>query len=252
MSAAGKTGTTSEWRDSWFVGYTPCYTCGIWAGYDNNEVMPDEDRYHTFSRILWNSVMKRISAMDTPMRFQLTSEVMSAPVCSESHMAASVRCPNSYDEMFAKGTQPQYYCSIHGDGSLVSGGSGGIGDVTGPAAQEQIVILNQDSNTGQAMEEAPEDGSDANPVWDGYGDRSDASPVWDGSDASPVWSGSDASPAWEGSDADSVWNGSDADPAWNGGNSTEMTVWNSDSNTNPDYSQDSLQQSGQDNIEIIS
>ena len=127
MHAAGKTGTTSEWRDSWFVGYTPYYTCGIWAGYDNNEVMPDEGRYHTFSKILWNSIMNRVSGKDVPMRFRLTGDVVSASVCSTSHMAASVNCPEVYDELFARGTQPQYYCTTHGNGALVSDMSGGIG-----------------------------------------------------------------------------------------------------------------------------
>ena len=148
MSAAGKTGTTSEWRDSWFVGYTPYYTCGIWAGYDNNEILPDEGRYHTFSRILWNSVMKRISELDTPSRFHLTSDVVAVTLCNTSRMAASVRCPDTYNELFVKGSQPQYYCTTHGDGSLVSGKSGGVG--------ESIVKWNTDSavlsGQGQAEE----------------------------------------------------------------------------------------------------
>ena len=147
MPAAGKTGTTSEWRDSWFVGYTPYYTCGIWAGYDNNEIMPDEDKYHTFSRILWNSIMNRISERDLPMRFRLTGDVMSASVCSSSHMAASVRCPQVYDEIFEQGTQPQYYCSTHGDGSLVSGRSGGAGGtVTSGSSPDPGVVPNPQQN----------------------------------------------------------------------------------------------------------
>ena len=36
MTIAGKTGTTSQNNDVWFVGYTPYYTAGIWAGFDNN------------------------------------------------------------------------------------------------------------------------------------------------------------------------------------------------------------------------
>ena len=160
MSAAGKTGTTSEWRDSWFVGYTPYYTCGIWAGYDNNEIMPDEDRYHTFSRILWNSIMKRVSALDTPTLFQLTGDVTLERVCRTSHMAASVNCTDVYDELFAQGTQPQYYCNVHGDGSLVSGMSGGIGGLnTNPEIiqnQGQGRIQNPDNS--QAQNQAPDQG----------------------------------------------------------------------------------------------
>lgn len=135
MPVAGKTGTTSEWRDSWFVGYTPYYTCGIWAGYDNNEIMPDEDRYHTFSKILWNAIMNRVSGEDVPTRFSLTEDVATASVCKGSHMAASVNCPDCYDEIFVRGTQPDVYCNIHGDGSLVSGMSGGVGSVPADLSQ---------------------------------------------------------------------------------------------------------------------
>ena len=176
MSVAGKTGTTSEWRDSWFVGYTPYYTCGIWAGYDNNEVLPDADKYHTFSKLLWNAVMSRVSALDTPTRFRLTGDVMTAPVCKTSHMAASVRCPEVYDEMFAQGTQPQYYCNVHGDGSLVSGGSGGIGGITGTNSQSQVVILNAEPDMEPDVEEETFDGYGEDPVWDGVED--DSMTVW--------------------------------------------------------------------------
>lgn len=37
MTVAGKTGTTEDYNDLWFVGYTPYYTCAVWSGYDNNE-----------------------------------------------------------------------------------------------------------------------------------------------------------------------------------------------------------------------
>lgn len=37
MPVAGKTGTTDDYNDLWFVGYTPYYTCAVWSGFDNNE-----------------------------------------------------------------------------------------------------------------------------------------------------------------------------------------------------------------------
>ena len=55
MAVAGKTGTTDDYRNIWFVGYTPYYTCGIWGGYDNNDELPEGDIYHTYSKVLWNS-----------------------------------------------------------------------------------------------------------------------------------------------------------------------------------------------------
>ena len=60
MAVAGKTGTTEEYNDLWFVGYTPYYTCAVWSGYDNNEKLPDYAR--SFHRTWWRNVMSRIHA----------------------------------------------------------------------------------------------------------------------------------------------------------------------------------------------
>ena len=40
MHLAGKTGTTDNYRDLWFCGFSPYYTCSVWAGYDDNTVLP--------------------------------------------------------------------------------------------------------------------------------------------------------------------------------------------------------------------
>ena len=50
MTVAGKTGTTEDYNDLWFVGYTPYYTCAVWSGYDNNEKIPEDARnFHKIS-----------------------------------------------------------------------------------------------------------------------------------------------------------------------------------------------------------
>ena len=139
MPAAGKTGTTSDWRDSWFVGYTPYYTCGIWAGYDNNEQLPDTDIYHTYSKILWNSIMNRLHAGKTVRTFRTSGDAVKIKICSASHMAASALCPDTYEETFVQGTQPQNTCSIHGTGASVNG-SGAMPSSNGQA----ITIYNTD------------------------------------------------------------------------------------------------------------
>lgn len=44
MAIAGKTGTTSDYNDVWFAGYTPYYTATTWAGYDNNTKLTGEEK----------------------------------------------------------------------------------------------------------------------------------------------------------------------------------------------------------------
>ena len=161
MPVAGKTGTTSDWRDSWFVGYTPYYTCGIWAGYDNNEQMPDEDLYHTYSKVLWNSIMTRLNAGQTIRTFRTTGDAAKIMVCAQSHMAAAPNCPNKYEETYVQGTQPQYYCNIHGNGASVNGQGtlpqGNGSDITILTSDQASVVtsdqqdqnMQQDQNTQQ-------------------------------------------------------------------------------------------------------
>ena len=139
MPVAGKTGTTSDWRDSWFVGYTPYYTCGIWAGFDNNEQMPDEDLYHTYSKVLWNSIMKRLNTGQAVRTFKTSGDAVKIMICAQSHMAAAPNCPNKYEEIYVQGTQPQNYCSIHGNGTSVNG-QGAAAQTSGP----DITILTSD------------------------------------------------------------------------------------------------------------
>lgn len=60
MTVAGKTGTTSAYNDVWFAGYTPYYTCAVWAGYDNNEKLSPEGIGRSYHQILWRKIMNRI------------------------------------------------------------------------------------------------------------------------------------------------------------------------------------------------
>ena len=60
MSVAGKTGTTSKNNDVWFVGYTPYYTAGIWAGYDNNHKLNSKSGETNYHKKIWKAVMSRI------------------------------------------------------------------------------------------------------------------------------------------------------------------------------------------------
>lgn len=112
---AGKTGTTNTDVDSWFVGYTNYYTCGIWGGYDTN--MPQDNTSYTLT--LWNAVMSRIHA-DLPWSdFAQPSGIVTATVCAKSGLLPLDIC--SYDprgsmlrtEYFAAGTVPTATCNHH-------------------------------------------------------------------------------------------------------------------------------------------
>ncbi len=110
---AGKTGTTSSYKDIWFVGYTPYYTCSVWGGYDNNQSLPDGSLWHSYSRVLWTAVMERIHANLPVKAFEQPESIVEVTLCSETHLLAQENCPSTCTEFFAKGTEPDEVCSEH-------------------------------------------------------------------------------------------------------------------------------------------
>lgn len=122
MPVAGKTGTTSDYKDIWFSGYTPYYTCSIWGGYDNNDDLPsvDGDSYHTYHKILWNAVMNRIH-QDLPVKdFEQPDDIVTATICKKSGKLAiegicdqDPRGSQVYEEYFIRGTEPKSSCDKH-------------------------------------------------------------------------------------------------------------------------------------------
>lgn len=69
IPVAGKTGTTQEYRDAWFIGYTPFYTCSVWIGYDKGKTLGKGETGGKIACPIWTSVMKGTSHL--PQRFPI-------------------------------------------------------------------------------------------------------------------------------------------------------------------------------------
>ncbi len=118
MPVAGKTGTTSDYKDLWFVGYTPYYTAGIWTGFDNNFSQTNK-KYHQF---LWRNIMEEVHqtlGLEN-VAFTRPDTIVEATICSKSgKLAVPGLCDHAHGgstvrtEIFAKGTVPTEYCTDH-------------------------------------------------------------------------------------------------------------------------------------------
>lgn len=113
MAVAGKTGTTSDYRDLWFAGFTPYYTCAIWVGYDNNEILPDTDTYRTYHRTLWKKIMTRVHEGLEEKDFEVPDSVEKATICAGTGRLANQYCEDTVTEYFASSTVPEKRCSTH-------------------------------------------------------------------------------------------------------------------------------------------
>ena len=124
MSQAGKSGTTSNNRDIWFIGFTPYYVGGIWAGCDDNQVLKDSNsgEYNGgtgFHKDIWRKIMTRIHEGKTDPGFQRPEDIVEEQVCRKSGKLPISGCFADYrgsaviTELFAKGTVPTDKCTYH-------------------------------------------------------------------------------------------------------------------------------------------
>lgn len=118
MAIAGKTGTTSDYNDVWFSGYTPYYTATTWAGFDNNVKLTGDEK--NLAKKLWRTVMARIHEDLPSESFSVPSGIVTATVCARSgKLPIEGICNGTLrTEYFAEGTVPTASCDVHYAGQI--------------------------------------------------------------------------------------------------------------------------------------
>ena len=116
---AGKTGTTSDYNDVWFAGYTNYYTATTWTGYDNNAKMTASAEKN-LSKTMWRKVMERVHEGLPYSSFTVPSGITTATVCSRSgKQPIPGLCDGTlYSEYFEEGTVPTESCDVHYAGTI--------------------------------------------------------------------------------------------------------------------------------------
>ena len=117
MTIAGKTGTTSNNFDRYFVGYTPYYTAAVWTGYEN----PEKISYSGNPAItMWKKVMEKVHAELPNKDFERATEgLKTVKICADSGMLCSDAChadlrgDRAVSVVVATGTEPTETCTLH-------------------------------------------------------------------------------------------------------------------------------------------
>jgi len=112
MPTAGKTGTTTSYKDLWFVGYTPYYTAGIWFGYDNNLRIDKRTSNTKQQQYLWNNIMTQIHASLERKEFQMPDSIITKWICSTTGKLAGSNC-NAVQGYFSSDNVPTEVCNDH-------------------------------------------------------------------------------------------------------------------------------------------
>ncbi len=108
---AGKTGTTNEYRDSWFIGYTPRILTVVWIGFDDNRTTRLSGSNGALP--IWIDYMKRVTPMIPDAQFKRPNDVTSAEIDPLSGLLATPACPEIRSELFVAGTEPTETCYLH-------------------------------------------------------------------------------------------------------------------------------------------
>ena len=111
---AGKTGTTSDSKDRWFVGYTSYYTAAVWYGFDQ----PARINYGGVNPAVkaWKTVLSKVHQGLSYKSLSLPNNLISCEYCSESGMLPTEECKKAntvISGQFLSGSLPKDPCSVH-------------------------------------------------------------------------------------------------------------------------------------------
>ena len=109
--AAGKTGTTDDTRDAWFVGYTPRLLALVWVGYDDNARTGLTGS--TGALPIWVDLMKRSGMDSSYARFAAPPGIVREHIDPETGGLAVAGCRRATSELFLEGTEPDLECREH-------------------------------------------------------------------------------------------------------------------------------------------
>lgn len=117
LPAAGKTGTTNDYKDAWFVGYTTTMTCGVWVGFDQPVTIIPHGYGAALALPVWVQVMNKGATLYPPQDLQPSMPMSHALVCSLSNHLATTGCESAgtaYEIDIPSDKVPNAACEIHG------------------------------------------------------------------------------------------------------------------------------------------
>ncbi len=110
--AAGKTGTTNDYRDAWFTGYTPDLLCVVWVGFDDNTPVGLPGSRAALP--IWVDFMKAALSGKEPLPFTAPPEnIVFVNIDAETGLLATPLCSKTRSEAFIAGTEPRVSCQAH-------------------------------------------------------------------------------------------------------------------------------------------
>ncbi len=132
--AAGKTGTTNEYIDAWFIGFTPQVITGVWVGFDNLRSIGPSETGARAALPIWLSFMQEAVQGYPNTDFAVPPGVVFSSIDANTGKLAPSRLSSAIREAFIEGTEPREYSS----GSAAGGSGGSRGGDAGEYFKEEL------------------------------------------------------------------------------------------------------------------
>jgi penicillin-binding protein 1A len=111
--AGGKTGTTNDFKDAWFVGFSSSVVVGVWVGFDQPKTIAKEAYGSRYALPIWSDFMRRAARRRVPQPFAAPSGLSEEPLCRVSYLRPVEGCP-VYSEYFKEQDDvPSRLCPVH-------------------------------------------------------------------------------------------------------------------------------------------
>jgi len=120
---AGKTGTTNDGRDAWFIGFSPRLLVAVWVGFDDNRGLNLSGSSAALP--IFADFVRRLPSQYFEVPFPTTPGIVTASIDPTTGMLVTEECPKSLNEVFLAGTAPTERCTVHGGGVPGPGIAGG-------------------------------------------------------------------------------------------------------------------------------
>jgi penicillin-binding protein 1A len=111
--AAGKTGTTNDCTDAWFVGFTPNVVCGVWGGFDDRRSIGNKMTGAKVALPVWTEFMKAAHVDLPKTAFEAPPGVVTRRICARTGELAGSDCEETLNEVFIQGSEPVRQCRAH-------------------------------------------------------------------------------------------------------------------------------------------
>lgn len=111
--AGGKTGSTNDFTDAWFVGFTPSLACGVWIGYDDRRTMGKNLTGGLIAAPIWAAFMAEALEDASQEDFERPPGLVTVRIDATSGLLATNKCKRVVKELFLKGETPTRKCDRH-------------------------------------------------------------------------------------------------------------------------------------------